>query len=594
LHVDTLATELRGKHEILDYTFPKYPRQSSGPVQYWLRPVPKYYYASLDGSRKIVMFLAELSQAPVWRRCKDFDMPGTAKDVFPEAGISGDAATIEAQGSQASSASGAEIPVTVHASRYSSASKGAGKLPPVHEDTRTVIIFPQGAVVRLSATVTLGELVVLTNTRTGADVICRVTSVKTQPGIQNYVHLEFTQRALDFWEATSSAEPGASTRKPAAVTAPSPAPPVRKPVILGSKTADSPIQQAQPAASPAATVDVKPVPAALPKITPLADAPTPGSPEISAKAPATPPQASEVTPAPTVLHKQPAVVPPASPRFQPFETGVPQKATKSRSIILFAMAAAVLVAMGSVAGPKLWQRYRGVIPGVQNPPAAANLAPFAVTSDAVASDTKAPIVKTSGDANPVEPSARASAKNPPAETPTVQSEPIQPPVEVPKTEVKPQRIVRPPLNLGKISAPKIKRPPQLNSSEPPPILSADANASPNIIGQSLSSATPQASVLPAPALPALRKGGELQQPKLLSSAAAVYPPLARAQGAQGDVTIDALIDVNGKVSATNVLTGNPLLLKAAVDALRLWKYEPAKLNGEPIPIHIKVTISFHH
>ena len=85
----------------------------------------------------------------------------------------------------------------------------------------------------------------------------------------------------------------------------------------------------------------------------------------------------------------------------------------------------------------------------------------------------------------------------------------------------------------------------------------------------------------------------MQQPKLLSSAAAVYPPLARAQGAQGDVTIDALIDANGKVSATNVLSGNPLLQKAAVDSLRLWKYQPAKLNGEPIPIHINVTISFH-
>jgi protein TonB len=597
LHADTLATELRGKRELLDYTFPKYPRQSSGLVQDWLRPVPKYYYASLDGSRKIVMFLADFGQAPIWRRCKDFDMPGTAKDVFSEAGISGDAATIETQGSQASSASGAEIPVTVHASRYSSASKGTGKLPPVHEDTRTVIIFPQGAVVRLSATVTLGELVVLTNSRTGADVICRVTSVKTQPGIQNYVHLEFTQRALDFWEATSSAEPGASTRKPAAVTSPSPAPPVRKPVILGSKTADSPIQQAQPAASPAATVDVKPVPAALPKITPLADAPTPGSHEISAKAQATPAQASEVTPAPTVIHMPPAVVPPASPRFQPFETGVPQKATKSKSIILFAMAAAVLVAMGSVAGPKLWQRYRGVIPGVQNPPAAANLAPLAVPSDAVASDTKAPIVKTSGDANPVEPVARASAKNPPAETPTVQPQPIQPPVEVPKVEVpktavQPQHIVRPALNVGKISAPRIKRSAQMNSSEPPPVFSADATAS-NMISQSLSTAPPQASSLPAPVAPAPPKGGQLQQPKLLSSVAAVYPPPARAKGVQGDVTIDALIDVNGKVSATNVLTGNPLLQRAAVDSLRLWKYQPAKLNGEPIPIHINVTIAFH-
>ena len=538
------------------------------------------------------MFLADFGQAPVWRRCKDFDMPGTAKDVFSEAGISGDAATIETQGSQASSASGAEIPVTVHASRYSSASKGTGKLPPVHEDTRTVIIFPQGAVVRLSATVTLGELVVLTNSRTGADVICRVTSVKTQPGIQNYVHLEFTQRALDFWQETSSAEPGASIRKPAAVTAPSPAPPVRKPVTLGSKTANSPILQAQPAASSAATVDVKPVPAALPKITPLADAPAPGSPEISAKAPATPPQASEVTPAPTVVHKQPAVVPPATPRFQPFETAVPQKATKSRSIILFAMAAAVLVAMGSVAGPKLWQRYRGVIPGVQNPPASADLVPFAVPSE-----TKAPIVKTSGDANPVEPFARPSAKNPPAETPTVQPQPIQPPVEVPKVEVpktavQPQHIVRPALNVGKISAPRIKRSAQMNSSEPPPVFSADATAS-NMISQSLSTAPPQASSLPAPVAPAPPKGGQLQQPKLLSSVAAVYPPPARAKGVQGDVTIDALIDANGKVSATNVLTGNPLLQRAAVDSLRLWKYQPAKLNGEPIPIHINVTIAFH-
>jgi hypothetical protein len=96
--------------------------------------------------------------------------------------------------------------VTIHASRYSAASKGAGKLPPVHEETRTVIIFPQGAVVRLSAMVTPGELVVVTNNRTGADVICRVTSVKTQPGIQNYVNLEFTQRALGFWEEPRQAE----------------------------------------------------------------------------------------------------------------------------------------------------------------------------------------------------------------------------------------------------------------------------------------------------------------------------------------------------------------------------------------------------
>src|ERR1700739_4728042 len=196
-------------------------------------------------------------------------MPSTAKDPLSEVA----SALNEAESSQPGNPASAEIPVTVHASRYSSASKGAAKLPPVHEETRTVIIFPQGAVVRLSASVTPGELVVLTNNRTGTDVICRVTNVKTQPGIQNYVHLEFTQRALNFWEEPSSAEVGAPTSKPALVKNPPTAAAVRTPATLGSKTATAPIQQAPAAASSTATVDAKPVRAPLPKITPLADTP---------------------------------------------------------------------------------------------------------------------------------------------------------------------------------------------------------------------------------------------------------------------------------------------------------------------------------
>src|ERR1044071_1520252 len=96
-----------------------------------------------------------------------------------------------------SEAVGAEIPVTVHASRTTQA---MGKnLPPVHEETRTVIVLPQGAVVRLTATLMPGETVVLTNRSTGADVLCRVGNVKSQPGIQHYIDLEFVQRAPGFW-----------------------------------------------------------------------------------------------------------------------------------------------------------------------------------------------------------------------------------------------------------------------------------------------------------------------------------------------------------------------------------------------------------
>src|SRR3954471_14143676 len=103
-----------------------------------------------------------------------------------------------------SEAVGAEIPVTVHASRTTQA---MGKnLPPVHEDTRTVIVLPQGAVVRLTATLAPGETVVLTNRSTGADVLCRVGNVKSQQGAQHYVDLEFMQRAPGFWGPVAGVE----------------------------------------------------------------------------------------------------------------------------------------------------------------------------------------------------------------------------------------------------------------------------------------------------------------------------------------------------------------------------------------------------
>jgi len=130
-------------------------------------------------------------------------MPTTANEAAPAtpSALPGPENSVDAAHSaRRTDAVGAEIAVTIHASRYSSNRGATNKnLPPVHEETRTVIIFPTGAVVRLSASVTTGELVVLTNQQTGDDVICRVANVKAQTGTQNYVNLEFTQRAPSFW-----------------------------------------------------------------------------------------------------------------------------------------------------------------------------------------------------------------------------------------------------------------------------------------------------------------------------------------------------------------------------------------------------------
>jgi TonB family protein len=516
-------------------------------------------------------------------------MPSTAKDPLSEVASALD----EAQGSQPPNAAGAEIPVTVHASRYSAASKGAGKLPPVHEETRTVIIFPQGAVVRLSATVTPGELVVLTNKRTGADVICRVTSVKTQPGIQNYVHLEFTQRAVDYWEDPTANERGNAPSKPQGLSD-LPNPPAPTPIDSAYRTPSS--QGAQPAEKPSVlATEVSSPAASLPKVTPLADVPSGGFEKILGEPDPVHSPISESSASPVLVQKQPRIMPSRIPRLQPFEP-IQQDKNRSKAIILFAIAAVVLLAMGAVGGAMFLRRDRGLSVRQQLPNAAA---PSSATPVALPSQSEAPILNASAKPNSVEPSASAPAKSSAVETPT-RPTPVRVAVEQPKTpaetaktaEVPPQPapVSRTAINVGKISAPNMKAS-QLNSSAPPPVLPTEGNALPSIITEATAHSNGLAPAQPAPPPPT--KGGQLQQPKLLASVAAVYPPLARARRVQGDVVVDALIDATGKVTDTKIITGNPLLQSAAADSVRLWKYQPAHLNGEAIPIHINVTITFH-
>jgi TonB family protein len=87
-------------------------------------------------------------------------------------------------------------------------------------------------------------------------------------------------------------------------------------------------------------------------------------------------------------------------------------------------------------------------------------------------------------------------------------------------------------------------------------------------------------------------GGNVKQARLISSVPPVYPQLARTQRMSGNVVVDALIDTNGRVSTMKVLSGPALLHQSAMDALRQWKYEPATLNGQPMAMHLTVTIQF--
>jgi protein TonB len=94
-----------------------------------------------------------------------------------------------------------------------------------------------------------------------------------------------------------------------------------------------------------------------------------------------------------------------------------------------------------------------------------------------------------------------------------------------------------------------------------------------------------------PAAP-LPVGGDVKVARLVSSVPPVYPQMARTQRIGGNVTIDALIDVAGRVTATRVLSGPSLLHDAATTAVKQWKYQPATLNGVPTATHLTITVQF--
>jgi TonB family protein len=95
---------------------------------------------------------------------------------------------------------------------------------------------------------------------------------------------------------------------------------------------------------------------------------------------------------------------------------------------------------------------------------------------------------------------------------------------------------------------------------------------------------------PPPAPPPVRIGGNLQTAHIVHQVSPVYPHLARTGRIQGIVVIDAVITQSGSLKDITVRSGHPLLIDAAVDCVRQWKYQPAILNGVPVesPVHIQV------
>ena len=114
-----------------------------------------------------------------------------------------------------------------------------------------------------------------------------------------------------------------------------------------------------------------------------------------------------------------------------------------------------------------------------------------------------------------------------------------------------------------------------------------------------------ASAAPAPARPGLARpadtpaspananpGGQITPAEPVYKKAPEYPKVARQIGASGVVEVEAMIGTDGRVKNAKVLKGNPMLQKAAIDAVNEWRYKPALLNGKPVESPVQIKLNF--
>jgi periplasmic protein TonB len=105
-------------------------------------------------------------------------------------------------------------------------------------------------------------------------------------------------------------------------------------------------------------------------------------------------------------------------------------------------------------------------------------------------------------------------------------------------------------------------------------------------------AVPPTPPQPRPSPKIVRVGSNLKAPRQRFSVDPVYPPLARQTHIWGTVVVEAVIDEHGNVVEAHALSGHPLLIPAALQAVLQWKYEPTSLNGEPISVELQVQVHF--
>jgi len=147
-----------------------------------------------------------------------------------------------------------------------------------------------------------------------------------------------------------------------------------------------------------------------------------------------------------------------------------------------------------------------------------------------------------------------------------------------------------PLVIKKQSASATPAPPQETAQAPSLGVVGTSGASDQAISGIMSTS---AANLPRPALPQTLKVSQgVSQGLLVKRVQPVYPQLARQMHLQGAVELMAKISKTGDITEVKLLNGDSVLSRAAIDAVKQWKYKPYYLDSQPVEIQTQITVNF--
>jgi TonB family protein len=399
------------------------------------------------------------------------------------------------------------------------------------EEASTVLVFENGGVIRLSAAVTVGQLLFLTNKGTNHEVVAQVMRKRDFRPTSCYAEVEFSEPSPGFWGIEFPEMPELS------------------PANAQQKEAAELVQAAEAIAgepsAPARAPSAHEVTALRQQVETLRE-------QLRLLQTQT---GAENSSSPTVTHDAPS-------------ESKQKVATSGRSgaLRIGFVAAALLLAAGSAA------RYLHWLPWLPQPKRIST----AVASSIAAhpGPTISSALQRTADAH-----SNSGTTTPASDAPT------------PPLSAASQHVAQPaPARGAGPSTLAVPEPPAPRDTAVDVAVVQEKSVVAASVGKR-NVPRPSSTAAPDSAAPSSEEA-TIVPPKLIKSVRAIASPEALRDFATGNVTLDAAVDPSGHVKTMKVLTGPPSLRNAAMDALKQYQYEPATQRGKPVAAHVTVTVRF--